>query len=285
MFPALMKTLLLQQAREVKILKRSLEREIVRRNKAEGALKASKLHYGEMLVRSQHAREQKRLLAQGVLLSQEEDRRQISRSLHDEISQTLAGINIKLAALSQDAASNTLGFRKKIDGTRRLVEKSVDIVHRFARGLRPTLLDDLGLIPALHAYMKTVTKRTGLQIRFTASPGVEKLANGKRTAFYRIAQSALTNVVKHAHATLVTVSLRKTGMGICMEVHDDGKSFHVDRALSVRHYRRLGLLSMRERVEMFGGTLAIESEPGKGTLVRAIIPMDPETPAKPRKTK
>lgn len=280
-----MKPLIRQHARDVMLLKKELTRETARRHKAEGALKTSKLHYGELLERSKHAREQKRLLARRVLLAQEEERRQISRSLHDEISQTLAGINVKLAALSQDAASNTLGFRKKIAGTRRLVEKSVDIVHRFARELRPTLLDDLGLIPALHAYMNTMTRRTGLHIRFTAAAGVEKLSNDKRTALFRIAQSALTNVVRHAQATRVTVCIHNTPAGMCLEIHDDGKSFDVQRVLNARRYKRLGLLSMSERVKMFGGTLAIESSPGKGTLVRALIPADRKRPAKPENKK
>jgi signal transduction histidine kinase len=265
MFPEMMQTLTRQHSREISVLKRSLERETVRRHNAEGALRASKIHYGELLARSNLAREQKRLLARRVLLNQEEERRRISRTLHDEISQTLAGINIKLATLSQDAASNTVGFRKKIAGTRRLVEKSVDIVHRFARKLRPTLLDDLGLIPALHAYMKAITQRTGLHIDFTAAVGVEKLSNAKRTALFRVTQSALTNVIKHAKATRVTVSILKTASGMRLDVHDNGKSFEVDRVLNARHFKRLGVLSMRERVEMFGGTLAIESAPGKGT--------------------
>lgn len=268
-----MKTIILRQSRELALLKRALARETTRRVMAEEALKAGKVHYGELLAQSALAREEKRLLAHKVLLAQEEERRQISRTLHDEISQTLAGINLRLATLSKEATSNTLGFRKKIDVTRRLVEKSVDIVHRFARGLRPTLLDDLGLIPALHAYMKALTKRTGLQIRFTAFAGVEKLGNAKRTALYRIAQSALTNVVRHAEATLVIVTIERSPEGIRMKIQDDGKSFMVEKVLLEKRYKRLGLISMRERVEMFGGNLRIESSPGKGTTVLAMLPL------------
>lgn len=285
MFPEIMEALIRQHSREMSVLRRSLEKETLRRFNAESALKASKVHCNELIASANLAREQKHMLARRVLLTQEEERRQISRTLHDEISQTLAGINVKLAALSQSATSNTLVFRNKIAGTRRLVEKSVDIVHRFARGLRPTLLDDLGLIPALHAYMKTITQRTGLQIRFTAAEGVEKLSNAKRTALFRIAQSALTNVVKHAEASHVTVSIQKTAAGMRLDVHDDGKSFEVERILNTRHYKRLGLLSMRERVEMFGGTLVIESAPGKGTMVRAIIPTDRVKPRPTRPTR
>jgi signal transduction histidine kinase len=262
-----------RQTKEMAALEKRLEKETARRKAAEESLKASKRHYSELLARSHVAREEKRLLARQVLLDQEQERRRISRALHDEISQTLSGINVKLAAFSQDASSPQ-GFKRRIAGARRLVEKSVDIVHRFALGLRPTLLDDLGLIPALHADMKTLTKRTGLQIRFTAFAGVEKLDNDKRTALYRVVQSALANIAKHAKATIVTVDLQKSPEGIRLKVHDDGKSFQVEEVLQAKRYKRLGLISMRERMEMFGGSFRIESSPGKGTTVHACIPIN-----------
>jgi signal transduction histidine kinase len=269
-----LKALIRLQTRELTSLRRQLKREAARREAAETSLKTSKRHYIELLKRSNIAREQKNLLARNVMIAQEEERRQISRALHDEISQTLAGINVKLATLTQEASANSRSFKKKITAAQRLVERSLNIVHRFARGLRPTMLDDLGLIPTLHAYMKSLTRQTGLQIRFTAYAGVEKLGNAKRTAFYRIAQSALTNVVQHAKANTVDVTIRKVSEGICLEVKDDGKSFQVDRILTSRRYRRLGLLSIRERIEMFGGIFTVESAPGKGTTLRACIPFD-----------
>jgi two-component system, NarL family, sensor histidine kinase DegS len=269
-----MKTIPRQSSSELTALKRRLNREIARRQTAEESLKSSKQHYGELLAQSHLAREQKQLLARQVLLAQEEERKQISRTLHDEISQTLAGINVKLATLSHEASINTQSFKTKIASAQRLVEKSVNIVHQFARELRPALLDDLGLIPTLHAYMKVLTQQTGLQIRFTAFSGVEKLSNAKRTAFYRVTQSALTNVAKHAKATLVIVSIQKNPDGICLEIKDDGKSFEVARVMSAKRYTRLGLISMRERIEMFNGSFSVESTPGKGTTIRACIPFD-----------
>ena len=269
-----MKMLLRRQSKELTALKRQLKREIVRRETAESSLKASKKHYGELLAKSNLAKEQKRLLARQVILAQEEERRQISRALHDEITQTLAGINVKLSDLSREVTINSKGFKKKITSVQNLVEKSVNIVHRFARDLRPTLLDDLGLIPALHAYMKALTKQTGLQIQFTAFAGVEKLSNAKRTALYRVAQSALTNVGQHAKATVVHVTIQKIPEGACMEIRDDGRSFDVKRVMNSKRYTRLGLVSMRERIEMFGGSFFIESTAGKGTTIRACIPSE-----------
>src|SRR5207253_2494804 len=124
---------------------------------------------------------QLRNLSHQILSAQEEERKKISRELHDEIAQILAGINIRLGSLKAEAGHRGRYFQHKIDRTQRLVEKSVDIVHRFARDLRPTLLDDLGLIPALHAFVKTFTKDTGVRVRITVFAGVEKLDNIRRT--------------------------------------------------------------------------------------------------------
>jgi two-component system sensor histidine kinase DegS len=214
------------------------------------------------------------LLARQVILAQEEERRQISRTLHDEVSQILTGINVRLMALTQENLAVPPVFKNKIAATRRMVENSVKIVHRFARELRPVLLDELGLIPALHTFMKTLTRQTGLHIKFTAFADVEKLSNAKRTALYRVIQSALNNVARHAEATNVIVRIEKRPGALRLEVRDDGKSFQVDRVLLSKRFKRLGLLSMRERIEMFGGTLNVESAPGKGTLVHATLPLE-----------
>jgi signal transduction histidine kinase len=221
--------------------------------------------------------EQMRGLSRQILLAQEEERKQISRELHDEIAQTLAGISVYLAALKADSSMNSNALGRKIVLTQRLVEKSVNIVHRFAVGLRPTVLDDLGLIPALHSFMKGFTKRTGIQIQFTAFAGVEQLNSAKRTVLYRVAQEALTNTAKHARALRVKVTIQKCPRAIQMEIHDDGKSFAVKRVLHAKRHKRLGLVGMRERVEMVGGSFSIESAHGHGTTIHAQIPTDAKT--------
>ncbi len=184
----------------------------------------------------------------------------------------LVGINVELAALGKVSSLGPKPLKAKIARTQRLVEKSVDAVHRFARELRPAVLDDLGLIPALHAYTKIVAERKNLKIRLTAFAGVEALDNAKRTVLYRVAQEALTNVARHAQAALVTMKITEIPGAVRMDVHDDGKSFHVPQMLSATTNKRLGLLGMRERVEMVGGTLHITSAPGSGTTVRAEVP-------------
>lgn len=226
-----------------------------------------------LLEEARDMQEHLRQLSRKILLAQEEERKEISRELHDEIGQTLAGINVNLAALKAESSVNSKGLKKKIIKTQLLVEKSVKIVLRFARELRPAMLDDLGLIPALHSQMKEFTKRTGLQIRFKVSTDVEKLNFVKRTIFYRIAQEALNNIAKHANASIVKVNLEKRNGSIFMEVNDNGKSFEVTRVLKAKKFNRLGLLGMRERVEMVGGKFSVESSKGKGTIIGAEVPI------------
>jgi signal transduction histidine kinase len=270
-----MNTKLYRLARELTDAKKRLRRETARREAADSGLRKSQKHYDALLTESRLMQEQLKHFSHQILLVQEEERKHISRELHDDISQLLTGINVRLATLKIESTANTGNLKKKISNTQRLVEKSVDAVHRFARELRPAMLDDLGLVPALLAFMKEFGKRTGLQIRFTAMPAdkIEQLSNLKRTMIYRVAQEALTNVTKHARASLAKVSIRIQSGGICMEISDNGKSFDVNRALGTRRRGALGILGMRERVELIGGTFAIESAQGKGTTVRVQIPL------------
>jgi signal transduction histidine kinase len=249
-----------------------LKREIGQREAVQEALKKSERHYGQLLEKSRRMQEHLRRLSHEILHAQEEERKKISRELHDEIGQTLTVINVKLATLKNEATASTADLKKKIASTQRLVERSMDTVHRFARQLRPPLLDDLGLIPALQSARKDFTKRTRIPVHFTGSATVERLRGDKRTALYRVAQEALNNVAKHAQATLVDVSIRTLRGVASLEVHDNGKSFPAQRALSATKIKRLGLLGMRERVEMVGGVFSVESAPGKGTTIRAQVP-------------
>jgi signal transduction histidine kinase len=249
-----------------------LNLEITQRKAVEEALKKSERHYSQLLGQSDRLQEQLRRLTRQILSAQEEERKKISRELHDVIGQTLTGINVRLAALKKEAALNTKTLDQNIARTQRLVEKSVDIVHRFARELRPAVLDDLGLIPALHSFMKHFTVRTGVRASLTAFATIEQLDTVRRTVFFRVAQEALNNVARHAEASRVDVSIQKLPEGICMKIKDDGKSFNVEPTLPANGGKRLGLLGMRERLEMVGGSFAVESAPGKGTTIVARIP-------------
>jgi signal transduction histidine kinase len=262
-----------QRSLELTASNRQLHKEILQRKLVEDSLRKSEQHYSLLLEQSRQMQEQLRLLSRQLLSAQEEERKMISRELHDQIAQTLTSINVRLASLKTEAALNTKGLDKKISSTQRLVEKSVNLVHRFARELRPTVLDDLGLIPALHSFMKSFAKRTGVRASLTAFAAVERLDTVKRTVLFRVAQEALTNVGRHAQAGRVEVSIQKLRDDVCMRIKDDGKSFNVERVLHAEGNGRLGLLGMRERLEMVGGNLVVESAPGTGTTVNAQIPL------------
>ena len=251
---------------------KELKQEVVQRTAMEESLRVSQQTSSDLLKKSRELQEELRLLSRQLLFAQEEERKKISRELHDVIAQTLTGINVRLAALKTDSTVSSKTLQSKITSTQRLVEKSVDIVHRFARELRPSVLDDLGLIPALQSFMTCFMKETGIRVTLTAFAGIDQAESTTRTVLYRIAQEALTNVARHAKAGQAEVSIQNPDGGICMEITDNGCGFAVEGKGSAKKNNRLGLLGMRERVEMIGGTFCVKSAPGKGTTVRIEVP-------------
>lgn len=251
---------------------RRLEGEVQRRKTSELAVLSGKERYRKLFLHSELMQKKLRRLTRQIISAQEDERKEISRELHDEVVQTLVGINVELAALSRSANQGQNNLKAKITRTQRLVESSVNAVHRFARELRPAVLDDLGLIPALHAYSKAFAGRKKINIHLTAFDGVEALPSASRMVLFRVAQEAMTNVARHAHAARIQVMLRQIPSGVRMEIHDDGISFEVQKALGARNHSRLGLIGMNERLEMIGGSLTLESAPGRGTTVRAEVP-------------
>lgn len=253
---------------------RELNREIIQRKAVEAALKSSERHHMVLLGKSDQLQVELRRLSRQILSAQEDERRQISRELHDVVAQTLTGINIRLATLMQESSHNTKSMGQNINLTQKLVEKSVDIVHQFARELRPAVLDDLGLIPALRSFMKAYSIQTGISCRLTASSGVERLDTVWRTVLYRVAQEALTNVSRHAKATRVEIVIQDTEGAVSLKIRDNGRSFNVDKVLNSSVEQHLGMLGMRERVEMAGGRFDVVSTVGQGTLIQVRIPFE-----------
>ena len=240
---------------------------------AEERLEQESQFHRRLIDESQLIHEQSRQFSQQFLLALEEERKEISRELHDQVAQILAGINVRLAALKEAASIDHENLGERIAQTQKLVEKSVESIHSYARKLRPIMLDDLGLIPSLRSLIKELPSHKGLRIRFTHVPEVEELNNLKRTIIYRVAQEALTNVLRHANATYATIKLNSLADSVVLEVSDNGKSFRVEHTLQSSISNRLGLLGMRERVQMVNGSFSIESSQGKGTTIRAVIPI------------
>jgi PAS domain S-box-containing protein len=258
-----------------------LRLEIARRQVVEESLKDSERQQLQLLAQSHIMQGQLRRLTHQVMQAQEKERQRISRELHDEITQTLVGITLDLESLARAPVDDSRTLKARIIQTQRAVAKAVNIVHRFARDLRPAMLDDLGLMSALHAYVKSFSKKTGIRVGLTAFAAVEKVIGPKRTALYRVALEALTNVARHAQATRADVSFQRVPGGLLMQITDNGKAFDVEGVLHANEGRRLGLIGMRERMEMVGGKFGIVSVPGAGTTVNAQVCL--RTGAKERK--
>jgi PAS domain S-box-containing protein len=260
-----------KQAEELSSHNLKLKKEIVRREKIEEALRAQRKEQSVLLKQSRLQQRQLRELSHRVLHAQEEERKQISRELHDVITQTLVGINVHLAILERGSIEAPAATRRQITKTQLLVKKAVKIVHDFARKLRPTMLDDLGLIPALHTYLEQFMADTGIRSSLRASAELE-LTTFMRTTLYRIALGALTNVARHSKASIVEVTIESNKDLILMTIKDNGKGFHVTENSQSRKKTRLGLIGMIERAEMIGGRFQVISAPDQCTIIKVEIP-------------
>ncbi len=215
-----------------------------------------------------------RLLASQLLRLQEEERRRISRDLHDDINQRLALLSIDIEMLEQqlpDASDRTVRTVRTIQD--RIVELSEN-VRRLAYQFHPSILDDLGVSIALRRLVDDFQTRTGIEARFIGKDIPKHVAKDVVTCVYRVAQEGLANISRHARAKNVRVELERVRGGLQLRMSDDGVGFDVNRYDGRRG--SLGLLSMRERVSLVAGTLEIQSTPGEGTQICAWVPFKQE---------
>ena len=263
-----------RELKQVTDINEKLQQEILQRRAVEKSLRTGEQHLKHLLEQSQALRTQLQQLSHKVLTAQEEERKNLSRELHDVVSQALTSINLALGNLQTEAKLKPEEVSQTITETRALIEDSIEQVHQFAGDLRPTVLDDIGLIPALHSYMENFTKRTGIQTHLTASKEVESLDESYRTGIFRVTQEALTNVARHAKASQALVDIHKEAKSVSLKIEDDGQSFEVLDGIRANGNESLGLLGMRERVEMIGGHFQITSGSDKGTTILAHIPLE-----------
>jgi PAS domain S-box-containing protein len=210
-----------------------------------------------------------RALLNDVLTAQEEERRRIARELHDETAQTLTSLLVGLRAVDE---SQDLGRARGAAGTLRgLVSAALDGVQRLARGLRPSVLDDLGLEEALERLGLEVSRAHGFEVDlYSTGPRLPRLPEALETALYRMAQEALTNASKHASPKAVSILIHRNSTEVRLVIEDDGKGFDVLETFSGTH---LGLVGMRERAHLVGGLMTIESASGKGTTICVSVPL------------
>ena len=252
-----------------------LEREIKERRRTEQALRASERQLRDLFDAARHMEDSLRNLSNQVLHAQEEERKSISRELHDQVGQALTAISVNLAVLRSNGRPDAHAFHQKLADTQGLLQQTMQNVHHFARELRPAMLDELGLLPALRSHLRAFAERTALQVHFCASPVAERLDSDQKTVVFRVAQESLTNVAKHARASRVEVTIRRLRGAIRMEIRDNGKSFRADAPGSTRRNKRLGVLGMLERARLVNGRFAVIPRPGKGTTVRLELPFKP----------
>lgn len=224
----------------------------------------------------QEVKDKERL--RGELLSKlirahEDERFRIARELHDEVSQSLTGLMMRLNVVEEAAPQNMAQVRSALSEIRAVTENAVEEVRKIIFDLRPTLLDDLGLIPAVRYYAKTLLETAGMEVQFQAAGfGQQRLPPAVETTVFRVAQEAMTNVARHSHARIVTVSLELAGDQVRLRVVDDGVGFDPTAMVSTADRRRLGIAGMQERVTLLGGSLQITSAPGTGTTVLMVVP-------------
>jgi PAS domain S-box-containing protein len=214
--------------------------------------------------------EQMRALAARVQSVAEEERLRISRELHDQLGQSLTAIKMELDWLARKHGAGEEVMVEQVRDAMQLVDSTIGLVRRLSTELRPATLDTFGLSAALEFQVEEFQRRTGIQCSVEMTQGRLDLSPEQRIAVFRICQEALTNVVRHAGASRVHLTLEEAGGHTVFTVKDDGKGFPIE---SLDHKGALGILGMRERAIMLGGVLEIQSAPGAGTEITLRIPL------------
>lgn len=232
--------------------------DITERKKGEEALKESRQQLRDLSAR-----------LQTVL---EEERTRISREIHDELGQQLTILKMELAYLNKQLLGSQKKLRARTRSMARLVDGTVRAIRRISTELRPVVLDDLGLTAAIGWQVEEFNSRTGMRCQFTARPEEIPLDPDRSTTLFRIFQEALTNIVRHAGADEIRVRLEKMEGHLLLEVRDNGRGI---TEAQVANSKSLGLLGIRERALLWGGTVSIQGLPGKGTTLSVQIPLSP----------
>jgi signal transduction histidine kinase len=242
---------------------------------AGGALLAGRtLHRAQGLeIEGARARADLQDLSARLLRAQEEERKAVVRELHNGIGQPLSALIVEAA--NAGAAGPD---RWRMDSIGLLARRALEAARGMALSLRPSMLDDFGLAPALEWQAREITRRTGLQVKVSADPDAPKLPDEHRTCIYRVAQEALDNAARHAGARRVRLTLNQTAHHVSLTVGDDGSGF------DPRRVRGPGLLGIEERVTRLGGSVLIDSSPGRGTVISVRVPLQEAAAAAPRAT-
>jgi signal transduction histidine kinase len=215
------------------------------------------------------ARGRLRDLSARLVAAQEEERRNISRELHDEVGQSMSAMLVELGRLEATGPKDK-AYQAQLLCVRRMAESNVGSVRNIALLLRPSMLDDLGLIPALRWQAREVTRRTGLKVTMNAEEIGDDIPDAYGTCVYRIVQEALHNCARHAQAGEASVAVLRDREGLSVSVQDNGVGFDPSQE------KGIGLLGMEERVTRLGGRVKLDSDPGHGTILSIRLPFAKE---------
>jgi signal transduction histidine kinase len=216
-------------------------------------------------------------LLRQVIIAQEEERKRIARELHDETGQTLTALRLNLERLAIVPVSNIEESKTQLARCLSLCQQADEEVDKLIFDLRPALLDDLGLAEAIKFYAETRLKTAGIELSLRVTGKEKRLSGEREVALFRVAQEAITNIVRHAHAKSTTIQLQFKTSQLVARIEDDGCGFEVSQTVNSHGSKRgLGLLGMRERISLVGGSLSIISKQGVGTHLKAVVPLDQE---------
>jgi two-component system, NarL family, sensor histidine kinase UhpB len=230
-----------------------------------------------LLLQLEERNQQLRALSERAIYAQEEERKNIARSLHDDTGQSLSMLIINLERLENRLPLDESELRSKLEASRKLASDILTELRKIVYGLRPTILDDLGLIPAIRWYSRSVLEASGVQVRISLPEEAIEVPSHLATTLFRIAQEGINNIMRHAGAKTTDICLRLEPYGVHLQIQDDGQGFNpqqvAGQAITLQH---LGLLGMQERAELVGGKVTVESVPGQGTRLQVFVPLPAE---------
>jgi signal transduction histidine kinase len=219
----------------------------------------------------QRSHEELRALAAQLLTAQEEERRRISRDLHDDLNQKLVLLAVDAESLAQHLPRDPAAIIERLRSLQRRIVELTDDVRRLAYQLHPSILDDLGLAVALQSYVEDFAKRERIKVAFTRRKLPKSLPLGIASCLYRVAQEGLRNIAKHARTARASITLVGSETDIRLSIKDSGVGFNPD---TIRERRGgLGIISMQERVRLVKGDFAVTSRPGRGVRIDVSVPL------------
>ncbi len=224
---------------------------------------------------NRQASDSQKLLTRRIVEAQEEERSRVARELHDGISQNLSSVKYTLELAGILSSRKKPGVSEAIEKGTEGLSKAIREVRRISRDLRPGMLDDLGLLPALESLAEDFSERTGVEVHIEADGLREDMPRGSRTTLFRVAQESLTNIERHAEASKVNITIASVNSRICLTITDNGRGFEPQDTPGSRLRRPgIGLRNMRERLLYIGGVLHLSSS-DSGTMVKAELPSSP----------